>query len=101
MTRPAARVDVSLLSALGGLLPGDGGGRAVGRAGRERAAGGRVSALAASGGGGPAGWWGVRTTGRLDLTMSPHPIFPTQTPFLQFSHTGECGDQIFILRWWP
>lgn len=103
MTRQAAAVDVPLVGALGGLLPTPAPGRAIGQAGHERAAGGRVGAPAACGGAGPAGWWGVPEPGRLDLTMPPLPILGSQTPFLRYcmavAHDGLEG-QIPVLRWW-
>lgn len=103
MTRQAARLDAPILDALGGVLPGAAAGLPVGRARRERAAGGRVGAPAACGGAGPAGWWGVPEPGRLDLTMPPLPILGSQTPFLRYcmavAHDGLEG-QIPVLRWW-
>ena len=81
MTRPSAKVDAALWVA---LCLVEGAGRATGRAGAERAAAGRVGAQAApcgprSDGGGE----GCRAA-RLYWTVSPLPILPGQTPFLQF-----------------
>ncbi len=83
MTRQAARVDGLTLGLLGGFLPGYGAGRLAGRPRRARAAGGQVGALAGRGEGGGGGWWGVPGGPGLDLTMSPLPNVPSQTPFLQ------------------